>query len=81
MAYSKEKLYADVAQVQHHSLDLFGSGRLIGRNLVLTARHVVTPEGNEAVLIASGVLLTANTTSTQKLPPSYVDPGKTAPEP
>ena len=45
MAYFKEQLYADVAQVQHSSLNMFGSGRLIGRNLVLTARHVVTLEG------------------------------------
>jgi hypothetical protein len=44
MGYPLEELYADVAQVWHSSAGLFGSGRLIGRNLVLTARHVVTPE-------------------------------------
>src|SRR4030081_2617147 len=44
MPYSHEALYRDVAQVQHSSLDLFGSGRLIGPNLVLTARHVLTPK-------------------------------------
>jgi len=44
-AYRQEALYSDVAQVQHENPDLFGSGRLIGRNLILTARHVVTGEG------------------------------------
>lgn len=33
----------DVVQVQHEKPDSFGSGRLIGPNLVLTARHVVRP--------------------------------------
>lgn len=45
MPYSLKALYDDVAQVQHRSLDLFGSGRLISTNLVLTARHVLIPEG------------------------------------
>jgi hypothetical protein len=44
-AYLQETLYPDVAQVQHENPDLFGSGRLIGRNLILTGRHVVTAEG------------------------------------
>jgi hypothetical protein len=39
--YHQEVLYPDVAQVQHEGLQSFGSGRLIGRNLILTARHVV----------------------------------------
>ena len=39
--YRQEDLYADVAQVQHENPDQFGSGRLIGRNLILTARHLV----------------------------------------
>src|SRR5271166_3008828 len=45
MPYPLEELYADVAQVWHSAHGLFGSGRLIGRSLILTARHVVTPEG------------------------------------
>lgn len=48
MPYSLNSLYDDVAQVQHTNHDLFGSGRLIGTNLVLTARHVLTPEGAES---------------------------------
>jgi Trypsin-like peptidase domain len=36
-----KSLYDDVAQVQHGGLPSFGSGRLIGKNLILTARHVV----------------------------------------
>src|SRR5208283_4975473 len=44
-AYRPQDLGNDVAQVQHVKPDLFGSGRLIGRNLILTARHVVTPKG------------------------------------
>lgn len=43
-AYPPE-LYDDVVQVQHEAPDSFGSGRLIGHNLVLTARHVVRPGG------------------------------------
>jgi len=39
--YILKDLYYDVAEVQHESLDRFGSGRLIGTNLILTARHVV----------------------------------------
>ena len=50
MPYSTELLYGDTAQVQHSAQDTFGSGRLIGRNLVLTARHVVAPEGSAALL-------------------------------
>ncbi len=45
MPYSHCELYADAAQVWHSGRGLFGSGRLIGRNLVLTARHVVTTDG------------------------------------
>lgn len=45
MSYPIEALYGDTAQVQHSTQDMFGSGRLIGRNLVLTARHVVAAEG------------------------------------
>jgi tetratricopeptide (TPR) repeat protein len=48
MLYSLKTLFDDVAQVQHRSHNLFGSGRLIGPNLVLTARHVVIPEGAAA---------------------------------
>jgi hypothetical protein len=48
MPYSTEALYGDTAQIQHSEADLFGSGRLIGRDLVLTARHVVTLEGAAA---------------------------------
>jgi trypsin-like peptidase len=44
MPYLTELLYGDVAQIQHVTCDLFGSGRLVGRNIILTARHVVTPE-------------------------------------
>jgi tetratricopeptide (TPR) repeat protein len=44
-AYRTQDLYFDVAQVQHDEAGLFGSGRLIARNLILTARHVVTAEG------------------------------------
>jgi HEAT repeat protein len=47
MPYDLATLYDDVAQLQHRKLDLFGSGRLIGKNLVLTARHVVTAEGTD----------------------------------
>jgi len=43
-AYGSE-FHDDVVQVQHEGPDSFGSGRLIGRNLVLTARHVVEPGG------------------------------------
>ena len=43
-AYGAE-FHDDVVQVQHEGPDSFGSGRLIGRNLVLTARHVVRPGG------------------------------------
>lgn len=43
-AYGRE-FHDDVVQVQHEQPDSFGSGRLIGQNLVLTARHVVRPEG------------------------------------
>ncbi len=42
--YGRE-LYNDAVQVQHEGLDSFGPGRLIGRNLILTARHVVRPSG------------------------------------
>jgi hypothetical protein len=42
VTYRLEVLYPDVAQVQHEGIHSFGSGRLIGRNLILTARHVVT---------------------------------------
>lgn len=45
MPYPIEALYADVVQVWHSGHGLFGSGHLIGQNLVLTARHVVTPQG------------------------------------
>jgi hypothetical protein len=48
--YSVEALYGNVAQVQHSRYDSFGSGWLIGRNLVLTAKHVVMPEGAAEVL-------------------------------
>lgn len=44
MIYSIDVLHDDTAQVRHSTLDLFGSGRLVGRNLVITARHVITPE-------------------------------------
>jgi len=44
MAYALETLYADVAQIQHDTLDLFGSGRLVGEDLLLTARHILIPE-------------------------------------
>jgi energy-coupling factor transporter ATP-binding protein EcfA2 len=43
MPYPQELLYSDVAQIQHRTAYVFGSGRLIGSNLVLTARHVVRP--------------------------------------
>jgi hypothetical protein len=43
-AYGRE-FHDDVIQVQHEGPDSFGSGRLIGWNLVLTARHVVRPGG------------------------------------
>jgi hypothetical protein len=46
MPYPTEVLYGDTAQIQHGQQDLFGSGRLIGKNLVLTAKHVVTVEGD-----------------------------------
>src|SRR5262245_543153 len=46
MPYPTEALYADVAQIQHAEFDLFGSGRLIAHNLVLTASHVLTREGD-----------------------------------
>jgi hypothetical protein len=39
-AYGGE-FHDDVVQVQHEGLGSFGSGRLIGANLILTARHVV----------------------------------------
>ena len=45
MPYLKDKLHADVVHLLHRDPDLFGSGRVIGKNLVLTARHVVTPSG------------------------------------
>src|ERR1051326_2669555 len=45
MPYPKDQLYGDVVHLQHKDPDLFGSGRLIAKNLVLTARHVVTPKG------------------------------------
>jgi hypothetical protein len=48
MPYSVEALFGNVAQIQHSSHEAFGSGWLIGRNLVLTARHVVIPEGAAA---------------------------------
>jgi hypothetical protein len=48
--YGRE-LYDDVVQVQHEEPDSFGSGRLVGRNLVLTARHVVQPD---SVIVDSG---------------------------
>jgi hypothetical protein len=48
MPYSLEALYDDTAQIQHDSFDVFGSGRLIARNLVLTARHIVTPDDPSA---------------------------------
>jgi hypothetical protein len=44
-AYRPKDLGNDVAQVQHEKPDLFGSGRLVAPNLILTARHVVTPKG------------------------------------
>jgi len=50
MRYPLESLYNDVAQIQHARSKLFGSGRLIGRNLVLTARHVLTEEGQSTPL-------------------------------
>lgn len=43
MAGYDKSLYEDVAQVQHTGLRSFGSGRLIGTNLVVTSRHVVRP--------------------------------------
>jgi hypothetical protein len=43
-AYGRE-FHDDVVQVKHDVANSFGSGRLIGRNLVLTARHVVRPYG------------------------------------
>ena len=39
-AYGSE-FHNDVVQIKHDGLNIFGSGRLIGPNLVLTARHVV----------------------------------------
>jgi hypothetical protein len=45
MADYSTDLYADGVQVQHEPLGSFGSGRLVGLNLVLTARHVVRPDG------------------------------------
>ena len=51
-AYQIDDLYSDVAQVQHKRPDLFGSGRLVGRNLILTARHVVTPPDATEPIIA-----------------------------
>lgn len=45
MPYSLDTLYDDTAQIQHSIDEVFGSGRLIGHNLVLTARHVIEPEG------------------------------------
>ena len=44
-AYVSTALYPDAAQLQHEKPDLFGSGRVIGANLILTARHVVTVKG------------------------------------
>jgi hypothetical protein len=41
MAFSNDEIYGDTTQIQHETIDAFGSGRLIGRNLILTARHVV----------------------------------------
>jgi len=43
-------LIPNTAKPGHSTAGLFGSGRLIGRNLILTARHVVTPEGSAAPL-------------------------------
>jgi len=51
MPYPLKTLFDDVAKIQHSNLDLFGSGRLIGRNLVLTARHVITVEGSPAGVV------------------------------
>jgi hypothetical protein len=45
MPYALDVLYDDVAQLWNDGAGLFGSGRLIAQNLVLTARHVVTLEG------------------------------------
>src|SRR5580704_14662951 len=50
MAYPLEALYSDVAQIQHGSRNAFGSGRLVGPNLILTARHVLTFETPNALL-------------------------------
>lgn len=47
-AYRKADAYSDCVQVQHRAPDLFGSGRVIGHNLVLTALHVVTPTQSNA---------------------------------
>lgn len=41
MPFSNDEIYGDTAQIQHESIDAFGSGRLVGKNLILTARHVV----------------------------------------
>jgi len=44
MAYSTEDLYDDTAQIWHGTRDLFGSGRLVATNLILTARHLLAPQ-------------------------------------
>jgi hypothetical protein len=46
MSHPLAKIYSDTAQVQHATICAFCSGRLIGKNLVLTARHpLVKPDG------------------------------------
>jgi hypothetical protein len=55
ITYDKS-LYDDVAQLQHDGLSAFGSGRLVGKNLILTSRHVVCPK-SAANAVADGWLV------------------------
>ena len=48
MPFFNDEIYGDTTQIQHHTIDAFGSGRLVRTNLILTAGHVVLhPDTNE----------------------------------
>jgi hypothetical protein len=50
MAFLNEEIYGDTVKIQHETLEAFGSGRLVGTNLILTAGHVVLHPKTKASL-------------------------------